>query len=186
MIEHNLLSASKLYNNITFEELGALLEIPPPKVSFTWSLSNVITLVTSRHVSSLQASSPGRSGSGARKEWRACNYVSLLWLPVDWAVRFPLISANRKWARMWKNIEKHMPRVMILLLMSSSPISISHWLFQCWYSNSRDLVARWSSLSFSLPTTRAPHRACSPAIMLVISLPWEKTPRETTEVQDII
>ncbi|XP_030835450.1 COP9 signalosome complex subunit 4 isoform X2 [Strongylocentrotus purpuratus] len=31
VIEHNLLSASKLYNNITFEELGALLEIPPPK-----------------------------------------------------------------------------------------------------------------------------------------------------------
>lgn len=29
MIEHNLLSASKLYNNITFEELGALLEIAP-------------------------------------------------------------------------------------------------------------------------------------------------------------
>ncbi|XP_015511024.1 COP9 signalosome complex subunit 4 [Neodiprion pinetum] len=29
VIEHNLLSASKLYNNITFEELGALLEIPP-------------------------------------------------------------------------------------------------------------------------------------------------------------
>lgn len=33
VIEHNLLSASKLYNNITFEELGALLEIPPPKVN---------------------------------------------------------------------------------------------------------------------------------------------------------
>ncbi|XP_015588268.1 COP9 signalosome complex subunit 4 [Cephus cinctus] len=31
VIEHNLLSASKLYNNITFEELGALLEIPPTK-----------------------------------------------------------------------------------------------------------------------------------------------------------
>ncbi|KAG1667115.1 COP9 signalosome complex subunit 4 [Nymphon striatum] len=29
--EHNLLSASKLYNNITFEELGALLEIPAEK-----------------------------------------------------------------------------------------------------------------------------------------------------------
>jgi COP9 signalosome complex subunit 4 len=28
VIEHNLLSASKLYNSITFEELGALLEIP--------------------------------------------------------------------------------------------------------------------------------------------------------------
>ncbi|KAL1783923.1 COP9 signalosome complex subunit 4 isoform X2 [Sigmodon hispidus] len=31
VIEHNLLSASKLYNNITFEELGALLEIPAAK-----------------------------------------------------------------------------------------------------------------------------------------------------------
>lgn len=29
VVEHNLLSASKLYNNITFEELGALLEISP-------------------------------------------------------------------------------------------------------------------------------------------------------------
>ncbi|GFO39397.1 cop9 signalosome complex subunit 4 [Plakobranchus ocellatus] len=29
--EHNLLSASKLYNNISFEELGSLLEIPPQK-----------------------------------------------------------------------------------------------------------------------------------------------------------
>jgi hypothetical protein len=33
VIEHNLLSASKLYNNISFEELGALLTIPPLKVS---------------------------------------------------------------------------------------------------------------------------------------------------------
>ena len=32
VIEHNLLSASKLYNNISFEELGSLLEIPPSKV----------------------------------------------------------------------------------------------------------------------------------------------------------
>lgn len=31
VFEHNLLSASKLYNNITFEELGSLLEIPPKK-----------------------------------------------------------------------------------------------------------------------------------------------------------
>ena len=32
VIEHNLLAASKLYNNITFSGLGALLEIPPEKV----------------------------------------------------------------------------------------------------------------------------------------------------------
>lgn len=31
VFEHNLLSASKLYNNITFVELGALLEIPAAK-----------------------------------------------------------------------------------------------------------------------------------------------------------
>ncbi|XKL60977.1 hypothetical protein PGB90_008034 [Kerria lacca] len=31
VIEHNLLSASKLYNNVTFDELGALLEISPAK-----------------------------------------------------------------------------------------------------------------------------------------------------------
>lgn len=31
VFEHNLLSASKLYNNITFVELGALLEIQPDK-----------------------------------------------------------------------------------------------------------------------------------------------------------
>ncbi|EDW46856.1 COP9 signalosome complex subunit 4 [Drosophila sechellia] len=31
VFEHNLLSASKLYNNITFEELGALLDIPAVK-----------------------------------------------------------------------------------------------------------------------------------------------------------
>lgn len=32
VIEHNLLSASKIYNNITFSELGSLLEITPEKV----------------------------------------------------------------------------------------------------------------------------------------------------------
>jgi len=31
VVEHNLLSASKLYNNITFGELGALLDISPEK-----------------------------------------------------------------------------------------------------------------------------------------------------------
>ena len=53
---------------------------------------------------SLRASSPGRSGGGAGKGRRACNYVSgiqipppaQLWLPVVWGVRFWPISANRK------------------------------------------------------------------------------------------
>lgn len=41
VIEHNLLSASKLYNNITFEELGALLEIPPAKVKISTILKSL-------------------------------------------------------------------------------------------------------------------------------------------------
>ena len=35
VIEHNILSASKLYNNISFDELGRLLAIPPAKVLTT-------------------------------------------------------------------------------------------------------------------------------------------------------
>ena len=43
VVEHNLLSASKLYNNITFQELGALLEIPATKVSFMRKNDQVAT-----------------------------------------------------------------------------------------------------------------------------------------------
>lgn len=53
VIEHNLLSASKLYNNITFEELGALLEIPPAKVGLNnahlGSIEHLFTLYTERN-----------------------------------------------------------------------------------------------------------------------------------------
>ena len=48
---------------------------------------------------------------------------------------------------------------MTSLLMSSPPISISHWLFRCKYSNSRDVVAS----SFSRPDAKASQRACSQA-----------------------
>ena len=54
-----------------------------------------------------------------------------------------------------------MPRVLTSLLISSTPISISHRLFRCRYSNSRDVVA--SSLFFSRPATRAVRKACSKA-----------------------
>ena len=43
--------------------------------------------------------------------------------------------------------------------MSYPPISISHRLFWCRYSNSKDVVA--SSPFFSCPATRAPMGACS-------------------------
>lgn len=43
VIEHNILSASKLYNNISFEELGRLLAIPPTKVSLKTLCSIVAT-----------------------------------------------------------------------------------------------------------------------------------------------
>ena len=98
---------------------------------------------------------------------RAGHYVTGIWIPppippwslVDWAVKFSPISAKRKRARMKTNIKKHMPRVMTPLLMSSPPTSISHCLFRCRYSNSRDAVAR--SPFYSHPAARAPRRACS-------------------------
>ena len=105
------------------------------------------------HVSGIRprASSPRRSGGGAGNGRRACKYVSgiwipppiPLWLPADWVVRFPLISANVN------KQKKRVPRVMTSLLMSSPPICISRWLFRCRYSNSREVVA--SCPSFSRP-----------------------------------
>ena len=52
---------------------------------------------------------------------------------------------------MLTNIEKHVPRVMTSLPMSSPPISISHGLFRCRYSNSRDVVASSPSFCQSAP-----------------------------------
>ena len=44
---------------------------------------------------SLWASSPGRSGSGARKGRRTCNYLSGIWT-------FALVSASRRLAEIWQ------------------------------------------------------------------------------------
>ena len=105
-----------------------------------------------------------QSGGGAEKGSRACNYVPgiwipppiPLWLPVDWAVRFFSANVNKHWKNTWK----HAPWVMTSLLMSSPSISNSHRLFQCRYSNSRDVAAS-SPPSVSRPAARAPRRVCS-------------------------
>ena len=53
---------------------------------------------------------------------------------------------------------RHAASVMTSLLMVAPPISISHRLLWCRYSNSRDVVS--SSPSFFCPTARVPQRAC--------------------------
>ena len=55
---------------------------------------------------------------------------------------------------------------MMSLLMSSMPISISHPLFQCKYTHSRDVVA--SCPSFCCPAARTPQRACLQAQAIVL------------------
>ena len=78
-----------------------------------------------------------------------------LWLPVDWAVQFPPISAKRKRALMYKkkkNIEKHVQRVMTSLLMSSPPISISYRHFRC--RSIFKVQRRSCKLSFRFPPRR--------------------------------
>ena len=83
----------------------------------------------------------GHSGGGLGKGRRACTtWLEFefhrppipLWLPVDWAVRFPWISKKQK--IMSKDVNKHWKT------SSSPPISISNRLFRCRYSNSRDAV----------------------------------------------
>ena len=54
---------------------------------------------------------------------------------------------------------------MTSLLMSSPPIRISHRVFRCIYSNSRDIVA--SSPSFSRSAAKAPRRAYSQATKFI-------------------
>ena len=111
---------------------------PPNPVSFP--VFGESRFSGSSQIPSLRASSLGHSDGEAGKERRASNYVSgiwisppnSLWLPVDWAVRLPPISANVN--KHWKPVL----RVMTSLLMSSPPISISHRLFRCRYSNSKD------------------------------------------------
>ena len=56
--------------------------------------------------------------------------------------------------------------VMASLLMSSMPISISHPLFRCKYTHSRDVVV--SCPSFCCPAARAPQRACLQAQAIVL------------------
>ena len=99
----------------------------------------------------------GREGS------RACNYVSGIWIRLQFPVascrlRCQIFANQRRneqeCKQTLKNTWKHAPRVMKSLLMSSPPISISHRLCQC-----RAVVA--SSPSFSRPAARAPRRVCS-------------------------
>ena len=104
--------------------------------------------------------------------------------------QIPASQCEAERAQMQTNIEKHVPRVMMSLQMSSPPISISHQLFLCGYSNSRDVVA--SSPSFSHPAVQASPRACSqarpeptckPPSLQPIALPRNKTPHSPTVKQ---
>ena len=106
----------------------------------------------------------GSLGAG-REGSRACNYVSGIWIRLQFPCGFlstkmsdfrqSALSGNEQECKQTlKNTWKHAPRVMKSLLMSSPPISISHRLCQC-----RAVVA--SSPSFSRPAARAPRRVCS-------------------------
>ena len=104
----------------------------------------------------LRAGSPGRFGGWAGKGRRACKYVSRswipppmpLWLPVNWAVQFPPISAKRKRSA---NVKKK-KRVMMSLLTSSPQTSISHRQFRC--RSIFKFRRRSSKLSFLFPPRR--------------------------------
>ena len=137
-------------------------------VRFTWTATQMVKGMEYHGIfwnglkhmeASLWASPPRCSGSREGKGRRTCNYVSgiwipppiLLWLPIDWAVRFPPISTKRKQARIRNKHWKTCAKGMTLLLMSSLPINTSHRLFRCRYSNSRDVVVSPPSFPAPLP-----------------------------------
>ena len=112
--------------------------------------------------------------AGREKVGAACNYVSgiwipppiPLWLPVDWAVGFPPITAKRKDREFQQTLEITCQGndVITNVISANKNFAFSHRLFWCRYSNSRDVVASSPSTpSFSLPSARAPRRACSQA-----------------------
>ena len=116
-----------------------------------------------------RASSPGRSGGGSGKGTTSLKFEFRLQFPCGSpstersGFRQSARSGNeRERKQTLKNTLKLAPSVMTSLPVSSPPISISHRLFRCRYSNSRDVVA--SSPSFSRPTARAPRRACPQAM----------------------
>ena len=96
----------------------------------------------------LRASSPGRSCCWAEKGRRACNFDSGIWmpppippwLPLEWAVRFPPISAKQKRARMY---------VQTLKNISTNQHFPSTFSMQIFKFHRRLLVTR--SLSFLFP-----------------------------------
>ena len=114
------------------------------------------------------SSSLWRQG-GKRKEslqLRPWNLNSISSSPVAPCRLSCQISANQGETETSANVNKHVPRVMTSLLISSPPISILHRLFRSRYSNSRDVDA--SSPSFSHPAGRARRRACSQTTILFL------------------
>ena len=114
----------------------------------------------------LRTSSPGRSGAEREKDRElatvSLEFEILLQLPCGSLLsEMSDFHQSAKSRNNW-NVNKHWKsklRVMTSLPMSSLAISISHRLFRCRYSNSRDVVA--SSPSISHPAATAPQRACS-------------------------
>ena len=88
--------------------------------------------------------------------WEKEGELATMSLEFEFCLQFPCGSLSTKLLDFWQSAQsrnegewkqtlkktcKHAPRVMTSLLMSSPPISISHWLFWSRFSNSRDIVA---------------------------------------------
>ena len=99
---------------------------------------------------SLRASSPGRSGGRQEKEGE----LATTSLGIEFCLQLPCsfpstelsdllqsarIGNERECKQTLKNTRIHVPIVTTLFLVSSPPISISHRLFRCGYSFSRDV-----------------------------------------------
>ena len=118
------------------------------------------TYFSSPFLISLQASSPGKKGAGwEMEEELATTSLELILNSTSNSSVVPRrlscqFSDNQNEGETSANINtnwKHVTRVMPSLPMPSPPISISHRLFRCRYSNSRDVIASSPSFCQSAP-----------------------------------
>ena len=88
--------------------------------------------------------------------WEKEGELATIYLGFEFHLQFPCGSLSTKlsdfcqsassgnegkWKQTLKKTCKHAIRIMTSLLMSPLPITISHWLFWCRFSNFRDIVA---------------------------------------------
>ena len=150
------------WSDLGFYQRNAPLLLRMARMDTDWNLKKVAPLLKcyNFYKSSQQGELSGALWwQGGRKK-ESLQHVSGIWYSTSNSPVAPRrlscqISTNQCEAEKSANVNEHwkktnkknVPRIITSLLMSSPPIRISHRLFRCRYSNSRNVVACCPSFS---------------------------------------